>query len=83
MLIYFDSVLAIYLFDHVGSFNARALARLTALEAAGDRIAVSDLVRLECRVLPMRLGDTAKLAVFETLLANATLKAGDRQVASR
>ena len=36
-----------------------------ALAAAGDQIAVSDLVRLECRIKPIRIGDTAKLAVFD------------------
>ena len=43
MLSYFDSVIVIYLFDHSGPFNVRAVNRLTALEAAGDTIAASDL----------------------------------------
>lgn len=65
MLIYFDSVIAIYLLDHTGSFQSRAAARLVALETAGDRIAVSDLTRLECRVKPLARGDAVKLAGFD------------------
>jgi predicted nucleic acid-binding protein len=65
MRIYFDSVIAIYLLDHTGSFQARAAARLTVLESAGDGIAVSVLTRLECRVKPLALGDATKLAGFD------------------
>jgi hypothetical protein len=46
MLISFDSVIVIYLIDHTGPFHARAVTRLAALLAAGDRIAASDLTRL-------------------------------------
>lgn len=65
MRIYFDSVIAIYLLDHTGSFHTRAASRLVALEAAGDGIAISDLTRLECRVKPLAKGDVAKLAGFD------------------
>ena len=65
MLIYCDSVILIYYLDAAGSFNARAVARLSALAAAGDQIAVSDLTRLECRVHPLRRGDLPVLARFD------------------
>ncbi|MGH7169493.1 MAG: type II toxin-antitoxin system VapC family toxin [Gemmataceae bacterium] len=65
MLIYFDSVIIIYLLDHTGSFQSRAAARLAVLETAGDRIGVSDLTRLECRVKPLALGDAVKLTRFD------------------
>jgi predicted nucleic acid-binding protein len=65
VLSYCDSVILIYFLDHVGPFNARAVARLTALRAAGDQIAVSDLTRLECRVKPTRLGNATALALFD------------------
>ena len=61
MLIYCDSCILLYFYDHVGIFNVRATNRLTALDAAGDRIAVSDLVRLECRVRPIKIGDTQSM----------------------
>jgi predicted nucleic acid-binding protein len=69
MLVYFDSVIIIYLFAHVGALNVRAVHRLTALEAAADTIAVSDLSRLECRVHPIKMGDSARLAVFDAFFA--------------
>lgn len=69
MLIYCDSVILIYLLDAADSFHDRAVARMGALKAAGDRIAVSDLTRLECRVKPIQVGDLARLHVFETFFA--------------
>ena len=64
-MIYWDSVITIYLLDHTGGCQARARTRLTALEKAGDTIAVSDLSRLECRVKPIRNGDAGSLAQFD------------------
>ena len=58
MLVYCDSVILLYFFDHTGPFNVRATNRLAALAAAKDRIAVSDLVRLEYRVKPLKNADT-------------------------
>lgn len=69
MLIYCDSVILIYFFDHVGALQIRAANRLAAIRAAADRIAVSDLVRMECRVMPLRLGDGLKLALFDSFFA--------------
>jgi predicted nucleic acid-binding protein len=69
MLIYCDSVILMYYFDHIGPFNIRATNRLAALAAAGDRVAVSDLVRLECRVKHIRTGDKARLTVFDAFFA--------------
>lgn len=66
MLTYCDSVILIYYLDTVGPFNVRATNRLTTLLAAGDRIAASDLSRLECRVKPIRLGHSAVLTRFDT-----------------
>ena len=74
MVIYFDSVIVIYLLDHIGSFQVRADARLKALEAAGDQVAVSDLTRLECRVKPMARGDKVKLAAFDAFFARPDVR---------
>ena len=69
MLVYCDSVILMYFFDHTGPFNVRATHRLAALAVAKDRIAVSDLVRLEDRVKPLKVGDTTKLALFDAFCA--------------
>ncbi len=69
MLVYSDSVILIYFFDHAGPFNVRAAAHLAALAAAGHRLAISDLVRLEYRVRPLKTGDTARLTLFDAFCA--------------
>jgi predicted nucleic acid-binding protein len=66
VIIYLDSVIVIYALEGQPPFRARALARLAALRAAGDQIAVSDLTRLESRVKPIRLGDSVLLADFDS-----------------
>jgi predicted nucleic acid-binding protein len=68
MLIYLDSVIVIYAVDKLPLFEPRAQARIAALRAAGDRIAVSDLIWLECRVKPIRTGDAVRRAEFEDFL---------------
>lgn len=75
MPIYCDSVILIYYLEGAPSFQARATARLAALWSAGDIAATSDLVRLECRMLPIRLGDAVRLADYDNLFAqpNVTL----------
>src|SRR5579884_235376 len=75
MQVYCDSCILAYFYDHTGPFNLRAATRLTALAAAGDRLAVSDLVRLECRITPVRAGDRAKLAVFDAFFGRPDVRA--------
>ena len=74
MLIYCDSVILMYYFDHVGPFNVRAASRLATMAVAGDQIAVSDLVRLECRVFHIKTGDKARLALFDTFFARPDIQ---------
>src|SRR5262249_15617705 len=50
-------------------FNVRATARLAAIAVAKDRLAISDLVRLEYRVKPLKAGDTVKLTPFDAFCA--------------
>jgi len=74
MRIYCDSVILIYFLEGTAAFQARASARLAALSAAGDRVVVSDLVRLECRMHPIRLGNVTALADYDTLFAQANVE---------
>ena len=64
MLIYCDSVIFMYYFDHSGPFNVRASNRLAALAASGDHIAISDLVRLEYRIKPIKLRRRREIGHF-------------------
>jgi uncharacterized protein len=74
MIVYCDSCILIYFFDHAGPWNQRASNRLSQLAGAGDFLATSDLVRLECRVKPMSLGDLPKLAVFDAFFARPDVR---------
>lgn len=74
MLIYCDSGILIYWLDHIGPFNLRAEARVAALEQAGDRVAISDLTRLECRVGVLKRRDVAALKVFDDFFARADIE---------
>ena len=74
MLIYCDSMILMYFFDHTDPFNVRASNRLTALAGAGDQIAVSHLVRLECRVKPILNGDAPRLALYDAFFARADVR---------
>jgi predicted nucleic acid-binding protein len=68
MLVYLDSVICIYAVEGSPSFQTRARARLSAIAMAGDQPAISDLTWLECRVKPIRTGDTVALADMEAFL---------------
>lgn len=68
MLIYLDSVICIYAVEGAPSFQARARARLAAVQVAGDQPAISDLTWLECRVKPIRMADAIALAEMEAFL---------------
>jgi predicted nucleic acid-binding protein len=65
MLIYLDSVIVIYFLDANDQYQQMAAQRLSALRAAGDEIAISDLTRLECRVQPINQSDQRRLAMFD------------------
>jgi predicted nucleic acid-binding protein len=64
MKVYVESVI-MYDLDHDGDFQVRAARRMAALYAAGEEIVGSDLVRMECRVDPLRKGDNLRLARFD------------------
>ena len=65
MLIYLDSVILIYRIGGDAPFKMRANRRISDLESAGNRFAVSHLSRLECSIRPIRSGNTAKLAQYD------------------
>ena len=71
MLVYLDTVIWIYAVEGAPAFMARARAKIGALQAAGDLLALSDLSWLESRVKPIRLGNAVKLAEMEAFLTAA------------
>ena len=65
MLVYVDSNIVIYLVEQPTLFGPQASARVATFAAAGDRIVVSDLTRLECRVHVITMGDSITLAQYD------------------
>ena len=74
MLIYCDTVIIVYRFEGDPPFKPRANQRLADLQSAGDTIAVSHLTRLECRLLPIRRGDAATLALYDGFFADPSVQ---------
>ncbi len=74
MLIYLDTNIVIYLVEQPPGLGPRATARINTLYSAGDQAAVSDLVRMECRVRPLALSDAVTLGEFDTFFASADVQ---------
>lgn len=64
MNVFLDSSVVIYFVQQPPVWGPNAAARLGALTTSGDRLAVSDLVRMECRVGPLKAGDATLLSDF-------------------
>ncbi len=67
---FLDTNIVIYLIDNPPAFGTRATARIAALTATGATFAVSDLVRLECRVQPIRTANHVQLARYDAFFAS-------------
>jgi uncharacterized protein len=66
LVVFLDTNSVIYLIEQPPTLGPQATARVTALLAGGERLAVSDLVRMECQVGPLKANDTALLARYIT-----------------
>ena len=73
MIVFLDTNMVIYLVENPSVWGAKALARLSTLQTAGNQIAVSDLVRLECRVGPLKQKNGTLLSQFDAFFASADL----------
>lgn len=70
MLFFADTNIVIYLVQQPPVWGPRATAHVNTLVEGGDRIVVSDLVRMECLVGPLAAGDTETLALFDRFFAS-------------
>lgn len=66
MQVFIDANIAIYLIEQPAVWGPRATSRIDMILAAGDQLAISDLVRMECRVGPLSSGDALTLAHFDS-----------------
>ena len=78
MPVFVDTNIVIYLIEQPAGFGPRATAYIDAVTAAGDRIMVSDLARMECRVGPLAVSDTVTLAEYERFFTSKFVDVGAR-----
>ena len=65
MSLFLDTNIVVYLIERTPGFWPTAVARIQAQLSQGERLVVSDLVRMECRVRPLRMNDPITLAAFD------------------
>jgi predicted nucleic acid-binding protein len=65
-MVFLDTAPVIYFVEHHPVWGPKATSRLAAFQAAGEFLALSDLVRMECLVKPLQLGDAALVSDFGT-----------------
>lgn len=69
MILFLDTNIVIYALEQHAAWSRLAQARLAAAQAAGDTFMISDLVRMECLVLPIRQSNTAVEALYHAFFA--------------
>jgi predicted nucleic acid-binding protein len=74
MLIYLDSNIVVYLVEDVPHFGPRTAALVAQLADRGDQLAVSHLVRMECKVGALSRGDVALLQDYVTFFSGIALR---------
>lgn len=75
--LYVDSNILIYLLDSIGSVQMPAAGRLAAMASARDHPVVSVLVRLECRIGPLKRRDAPAVGEFDRFFASPSLEWAD------
>jgi uncharacterized protein len=74
VIAYLDTNLVIYFIEGTPGWGPRAAARIAALRAAGDGLAVSDLTRMECQVGPLISGNASLLADYAAFFASPDVR---------
>jgi uncharacterized protein len=68
-MVFLDSSPVIYFVERPPRWGAKAAARIAALRGAGAQLVVSDLVRMETAIGPLKANDPVRLADFATFFA--------------
>ena len=74
MMVCLDTNIVIYYVGRNPAWAGKVDARLRAIVAAGDSLAVSDAARLECLVGPFQSGDASALADYLKFFSAASLQ---------
>jgi predicted nucleic acid-binding protein len=73
MILFLDTNIVIYAVEQNPVFGPKARRRLAIARAAGGSIMISDLTRMECLVLPLRVGDVATQQAYHEFFALTTV----------
>jgi predicted nucleic acid-binding protein len=68
-MVFLDANPVIYHVEQPPLWGPKASTRITAIVAAGEELSVSDLVRMECLVGPLKRNDTNLLNDFRTFFS--------------
>ena len=68
-MVFVDASPVIYAVEQPPVFGQKAAYRLATLRAAGEQFAVTELIRMECLVGPVKARDVARLADFAAFFA--------------
>src|SRR4051812_49000215 len=74
MTVFLDTNVVVYLIENPPNFGHRALQHFQQHQLAGDNFAISDLVRMEARILPVRQGDASLLARYDAFFASSNVQ---------
>jgi predicted nucleic acid-binding protein len=73
-MVFLDANPVIYHVEQPATWGPKASARITALIVAGELLAVTDLVRMECLVGPLKKGDATLLKDFRTFFQSPDVR---------
>ncbi len=73
LIVFLDANPVIYLIEQPANLGSKVTARVSDLLASGERLAVSDLVRMECQVGPLKANDAELLARYATFFSSPDL----------
>jgi predicted nucleic acid-binding protein len=74
MIVCLDADCTIYFVEQNPVWGPKVTARLAALRAAGDEIAVSDLAWTECLAKPLAAGDVAIVADYQAFFTDPAIR---------
>ena len=77
MNLYLDASAIIYAMEGCSDLRKAVLAWVTQVDSSGGAIITSRLSRLECRVRPLREGQSALLAQYERFFQRQSLRVVD------
>jgi uncharacterized protein len=72
--VFLDTNIVIYLIEQPPVWGSPAAVRFRAFRDSGEEFAVSELVRMECRVHPLSTNDQTTLAQYEAFFQSAEMQ---------